>query len=84
MADANPPEDKDPQAPEAQPQVQKPDGGINRVKAAAVVGGAAAAAAGAYLGTRALARRNREKDGRPLNSVMATAITATDLSQNKE
>ena len=49
---------------------------------AAVIGGAIAAGAGAYLGTRALARRNAGKDGK-LSSIMATAITATDLAQKK-
>lgn len=47
------------------------------MKAAAIVGGAIAAGAGAYLGTKALARRG---DGRKLNSVMETAITASDLA----
>ena len=49
---------------------------------AAVIGGAIAAGAGAYLGTRALARRNCDQNGK-LSSVMATAITATDLAQKK-
>ena len=49
---------------------------------AALVGGAIAATAGAYLGTRALARRNATKDGRPVNSVMANAITACDLAHS--
>jgi hypothetical protein len=49
---------------------------------AAVIGGAIAATAGAYIGTRALARRNG-KDGK-ISSIMATAITATDLAQKKE
>jgi hypothetical protein len=49
---------------------------------AAVIGGALAATAGAYLGTRALARRNGGKDGK-VNSVMATAITACDLAQRQ-
>jgi len=62
----------------------KEESGFNPLTAAALVGGAVAAGAGAYLGTRALARRNRDKDGRPINSVMATAITATDLAQDKE
>ena len=57
---------------------------INPIMAAAVVGGGVAAAAGAYFGTRALARKNRENDGRPLNSVMAAAITACDLAHSKE
>jgi hypothetical protein len=48
---------------------------------AAVIGGALAATAGAYLGTRALARRNA-KDGK-LSSIMATAITACDLAQRR-
>ena len=49
---------------------------------AAVIGGAIAATAGAYIGTRALARRNCGKDGK-VSSVMAAAITATDLAQKK-
>ncbi|HEX8532863.1 MAG TPA: hypothetical protein VF662_01725 [Allosphingosinicella sp.] len=49
---------------------------------AAVIGGALAATAGAYIGTRALARRNCGKDGK-VSSVMAAAITATDLRQKK-
>lgn len=48
---------------------------------AAIVGGAVAATAGAVLGTRALAKRLAERDGRPLNSVMATAVTACDLAK---
>ncbi|MBA3676208.1 MAG: hypothetical protein H0W74_02235 [Sphingosinicella sp.] len=54
------------------------------VAAAALFGGTMAAAAGAYFGTRALARRNREQNGRPINSVMATAITACDLAHDKQ
>ena len=50
---------------------------------AAIIGGALAATAGAYLGTRALARRNGGGDGKPVNSVMATAITACDLAQRQ-
>lgn len=57
---------------------------ITPVTAAALFGGTVAAAAGAYFGTRALARRNRPPDGRPLNSVMATAITACDLAHGKQ
>ncbi len=49
---------------------------------AAVIGGAIAAGAGAYLGTRALARRNCDRNGK-LSSIMATAITATDLARKK-
>ena len=49
---------------------------------AAVIGGALAATAGAYIGTRALARRNCGRDGK-LSSIMATAITATDLARKK-
>ncbi|HWH22659.1 MAG TPA: hypothetical protein VNT25_05130 [Allosphingosinicella sp.] len=56
---------------------------VSPVAAAALFGGTVAAAAGAYFGTRALARKNREKDGRPINSVMATAITACDLAHSK-
>lgn len=39
--------------------------------AAAIVGGAAAATAGAFLGARAIARRNRNG---PLNAVLENAI----------
>ncbi len=49
---------------------------------AAVIGGAIAAGAGAYIGTRALARRNCDRNGK-VSSIMATAITATDLAQKK-
>ena len=56
---------------------------INPVTAAALFGGTMAVAAGAYFGTRALARKNRQQDGRPLNSVLATAITACDLAHPK-
>ncbi len=62
----------------------KEEAGFRPLTAAAVIGGAVAATAGAYLGTRALARRNREKDGRPINSVMAAAITASALDPDKE
>ena len=50
---------------------------------AALVGGAIAATAGAWLGTRAIARRNARSDGKPLNSVMANAITASDLAHRQ-
>jgi hypothetical protein len=45
--------------------------------AAAIVGGAAAATAGAFLGARALARRN---GAGPLNAVLETAITASEAA----
>src|SRR4051812_30619678 len=48
--------------------------------AAAIAGGAAAAAAGAVLGARALARRNGACDGKPVNQVLANAITATEAA----
>jgi hypothetical protein len=48
--------------------------------AAAIVGGAAAATAGAFLGARALARRNAGPDGRPINSVLKSAITASEAA----
>lgn len=51
--------------------------------AAALVGGAIAATAGAYLGTRALARRNGAGDGRKVNAVMANAITACDVANHQ-
>lgn len=47
--------------------------------AAAVIGGLVAAGAGAYVGARTLARRNGASDGKPVSSVMANAITATDV-----
>jgi hypothetical protein len=47
---------------------------------AAIVGGAAAASAGAFLGARALARRNGGADGRPVNAVMQSAITACEAA----
>jgi hypothetical protein len=47
---------------------------------AAIVGGAAAASAGAFLGARALARRNGGGDGKPLNAVMQSAITACEAA----
>ena len=50
--------------------------------AAALVGGVIAAGTGAYIGTRALARRNAGKDGK-VNSVMQMAITASDLGCGK-
>ena len=69
---------------DGQHQRERPDGNgrINPYMAAALVGGGLAASAGAWFGTRALARKNRS-DGRPLNSVMATAITACDLAHAK-
>jgi H+/Cl- antiporter ClcA len=46
--------------------------------AAAIAGGAAAAVAGTVLGARALARRNGAREGKPVNQVLAAAITATE------
>ena len=54
----------------------------NPLTAAALVGGAVAATAGAYLGAKAIARRNAGKDGR-INSVLCTAITAGDMAAQK-
>ena len=54
----------------------------NPLTAAALVGGAMAATAGAYLGAKAIARRNAGKDGR-INSVLCTAITAGDMAAPK-
>jgi hypothetical protein len=48
--------------------------------AAAIVGSAAAASASVYLGARAMARRN-QGDGRSINSVMKSAITACEAAQ---
>ena len=52
----------------------------HKLLTAALIGGAVAAGAGAFVGTRAIARRNGARAGKPLNSVMETAITASDLS----
>jgi hypothetical protein len=57
-------------------------GALHPLKAAALVGGALAATAGAYYGTRALARRNAAAGGGKINSVMATAMTACDLAHS--
>lgn len=43
---------------------------------AAIAGGAAVAATGAYVGARALARRN----GKPINAILATAVTACEAA----
>ena len=51
---------------------------LSPLTAAAIAGGAAAAAAGAVLGARALARRNGAREGKPVNQVLAAAITATE------
>ena len=48
--------------------------------AAAIAGGAAAAVAGTVLGARALARRNGARAGKPVNQVLAAAITATEAA----
>ena len=48
--------------------------------AAAIMGGAAAAATGAFIGARALARRNGAGDGKPLNAVLENAITANEAA----
>jgi hypothetical protein len=48
--------------------------------AAAIVGGAAAAATGAFIGARALARRNGAGEGKPLNAVLKNAITANEAA----
>jgi hypothetical protein len=78
--DATPNGGYDPNAEEAAARVA---GGSqwNPLTAAALVGGAVAAGAGAYLGAKAIARRNAGKDGR-INSVLCTAITAGDVKQN--
>ncbi len=48
--------------------------------AAAIAGGAAVAATGAFIGARALARRNGARAGRPLNPILANAITACEAA----
>jgi hypothetical protein len=46
--------------------------------AAAIAGGAAALAGGAFIGARALARRNGASADRPVNQILQTAITACE------
>ena len=46
--------------------------------AAAIAGGAAALAGGAFVGARALARRNGASADRPVNQILQTAITACE------
>jgi hypothetical protein len=46
--------------------------------AAAIAGGAAALAGGAFVGARALARRNGASADRPINQILQTAITACE------
>jgi hypothetical protein len=72
----------DPEQDSTPPEAVVAGSGWHPLTTAAVVGGALAATAGAYLGTRALARRNGAKDGK-VSSVMATAMTAFDLAQRK-
>jgi hypothetical protein len=73
---------KDPQQDDTPPEAVVGGSGWHPLTTAAVVGGAIAATAGAYLGTRALARRNGAKDGK-VSSVMASAMTAIDVAQDK-
>lgn len=76
-------DNEDPQSTPASPHHPEEQTRLNPIVKAALLSGGVAVAAGAYFGTRSLARRNREKDGRPINSVMAAAITACDLSHEK-
>jgi hypothetical protein len=46
--------------------------------AAAIAGGAAALAGGAFIGARALARRNGASADKPVNQILQTAITACE------
>ena len=46
--------------------------------AAAIAGGAAAIAGGAFVGARALARRNGARADKPVNPILQTAITACE------
>jgi hypothetical protein len=72
----------DPEQDNTPPEAVVGGSGWHPLTTAAVVGGALAATAGAYLGTRALARRNGAKDGK-VSAVMATAMTALDVRQHK-
>lgn len=55
----------------------------NHALTAALIGGAAAATAGAVWSARALARRNGAGDGKPLNAVMKTACTASEVAHHR-
>lgn len=55
---------------------------VHPLQAAAVAAGALAAGAGAYLGARALAKRNAGEG--KVNSVLAAAITACEVSHKPE
>ena len=46
--------------------------------AAAIAGGAAALAGGAFLGARALARKNGASADKPVNPILQAAITASE------
>jgi hypothetical protein len=46
--------------------------------AAAIAGGAAALAGGAFVGARALARRNGASADKPVNPILQAAITACE------
>jgi hypothetical protein len=46
--------------------------------AAAIAGGAAALAGGAFVGARALARRNGASADKPVNQILQNAITACE------
>jgi hypothetical protein len=50
--------------------------------AAAIAGGAAAIAGGAFVGARALARRNGASADKPVNPILQTAITACECRAN--
>jgi hypothetical protein len=56
------------------------EAGWRTLAAAAIVGGAAAAATGAFIGARALARRNGAREGKPVNAVLENAITACEAA----
>jgi hypothetical protein len=78
MAEGHPTDEPKTNEPPAPEDVA---GGVqwHPLTAAALIGGAVAATGVAYLGTRALARRNA-RDGKQVNSVMKAAITASDLA----
>lgn len=50
--------------------------------AAAIAGGAAAIAGGAFVGARALARRNGASADKPVNPILQTAITACECRKS--
>ncbi|HLL59752.1 MAG TPA: hypothetical protein VK391_07680 [Allosphingosinicella sp.] len=82
----SPSDEADEDMPPADTPAEAVIGGVQRhaLARAAIVGGAIAAGAGAYLGTRAMARRSSGRRDGKVNSVMAAAITACDVGKKPQ